>query len=463
MKLLIFLALLKFCFIDGTLVNDGPVFPPPYRPWRTSPPGHLQSLGHQRPPEGPVRPYVDRFLHPVDFWKYHVKDKLPLVYRNAITGSPAIKLWTDDYLLKNYGDLDVLVERKVENRSYSPRRMVLKGFLKQYRKEDIYVVTVLPDAMRPEVQIVPSVLCGTFKTYLQETNLWIGSGGTNSIVHFDADHNIHCLVHGRKDPGSGSGYSNLNVRKVDMKKRPMLKRVPWTYATLRAGDCIYIPGGYIHQVRSYNRTISVTTLFSPTSFFNSSGCDDLDIKHLPPMSEAPIHWTYKEGDRTIDLGYKNLMVVRNNLLDPFRENEKRRITFKEFSKVLYKELSDSWQMEADELFRKFIDPEGKGYYTKEDVLNMPIENLKGVARNMEDPAGPLEPAPKIEWEKILEERLAEEEREKQAHMEEMEGRDGADDDEEEIDDEMEDDNDEPMFEDEGDNTGKEQRHKHEEL
>ena len=27
----------------------------------------------------------------------------------------------------------------------------------------------------------------------------MSSGGTRSVVHFDADHNLHCMVAGRKD------------------------------------------------------------------------------------------------------------------------------------------------------------------------------------------------------------------------------------------------------------------------
>ena len=42
-------------------------------------------------------------------------------------------------------------------------------------------------------------MCGTFKDFLHELNLWMSSGGTRSVIHFDADHNIHCLVAGRKD------------------------------------------------------------------------------------------------------------------------------------------------------------------------------------------------------------------------------------------------------------------------
>ena len=42
-------------------------------------------------------------------------------------------------------------------------------------------------------------MCGTFKDFLHELNFWMSSGGTRSVIHFDADHNIHCLVAGRKD------------------------------------------------------------------------------------------------------------------------------------------------------------------------------------------------------------------------------------------------------------------------
>ena len=27
----------------------------------------------------------------------------------------------------------------------------------------------------------------------------MSSGGTRSVIHYDADHNLHCLVSGRKD------------------------------------------------------------------------------------------------------------------------------------------------------------------------------------------------------------------------------------------------------------------------
>ena len=222
--------------------------------------------------------------------------------------------------------------------------------------------------------------------------------------------------------------------------------------------------GYIHQVRSYNRTISVTTLFSPTSFFNSSGCEDLDMGYLP-MSEAPIHWTYKEGDRTIDLGYKNLQVIRNNLLEPFNDSPNRRVHLKNFIRFSTG-LSDSWQIDEREVFQKYLDINGKGYYTKEDIMNLPIENLKAIARAMEDPAGPLEAAPKIEWEKLLKESLARDEEERRQMMMDSNENERENEDDDELFNDDNDDNDEELFEDDDDEDNAKQekkKHSHEEL
>ena len=118
----------------------------------TFPMGHLKPLGHQRPADGPVKEYVD-VLRPESFWEEHVSKGIPLVFRQGIGHSPALSLWTDDYLRENYGDLDVLIELKEENRTHSARRMSIKKFLSSYKQEDVYIVSVLPDPMRREVQV----------------------------------------------------------------------------------------------------------------------------------------------------------------------------------------------------------------------------------------------------------------------------------------------------------------------
>ena len=46
-----------------------------------------------------------------------------------------------------------------------------------------------------------------------------------------------------QDPSVGSGFSFLDPDSIDMKKFPRIAKVPWTYASLYPGDCIFIPSG----------------------------------------------------------------------------------------------------------------------------------------------------------------------------------------------------------------------------
>lgn len=117
------------------------------------PAGHLKPFGYQRPPNGPVIEY-DKPLRPEKFWEQHVSKNLPLVFRGGISESPAISKWTDEYIKEKYGDLDVLIEKKIENRTHGmTSRMLLGDFIDTYKEDDIYVVTVMPDPMREQVQV----------------------------------------------------------------------------------------------------------------------------------------------------------------------------------------------------------------------------------------------------------------------------------------------------------------------
>lgn len=123
----------------------------------TIPFGHLKPFGYQRAPEGPVTEY-EKVLYPEEFWTKHVMNNEPLVFRQAVKDSPAISKWTDNYLREKYGDLDVLIELKRENRTHTAKRMNISTFLDRYKNEDLYVVTVLPNPMREEVQVNSNIL-----------------------------------------------------------------------------------------------------------------------------------------------------------------------------------------------------------------------------------------------------------------------------------------------------------------
>ena len=155
-----FLVLFSIWFFDITTSSspNDVVFPQPVIEVPGELLGHLKPYGLQRPPEGPVVEFQQP-LTAEEFWKDFVKPHKPLVYRQAISKSPALKLWTDEYLTENYGDLDVLVELKKENRTSSSGRMRLRDFLKIYKHEEVYVVSMLPSEMMKDIQV-----CRTRKT-----------------------------------------------------------------------------------------------------------------------------------------------------------------------------------------------------------------------------------------------------------------------------------------------------------
>ncbi|CAH1264201.1 TYW5 [Branchiostoma lanceolatum] len=226
-------------------------------------------------------------------------------YRQAIAKAPAVTNWQrDEYIREKYGDLDVLIEKKIEDRMNPVRlRMPLSEFLDNYHDKQWYVVSLLPDPMRAEMQVPRSLLCGNFKDSILESNLWLSSGGTRSVLHYDADHNLHCLISGRKDfimipnkytdkldladnKKAGSGFTHMNVDKVDLVKNPEVSEVPWTWATLQPGDCIFIPSRYFHQVRSYGRSVAATIMWDPFPEFNYSDCATIDIDKYTALSDV---------------------------------------------------------------------------------------------------------------------------------------------------------------------------------
>lgn len=374
-------------------------------------------FGLQRPPNGPVVEY-NTVLKPQQFWETHVSQNRPLVFRQALVDSPALKKWTDEYLKEKYGDLDVLTELKTENRTHGmTSRMLLGDFIDVYADKNLYVVTVLPDPMRQDLPVLPCIMCGTFKDFLHELNFWMSSGGTRSVIHFDADHNVHCLIAGRKDfmminqefskylnvtqpPQFGSGFSIANPDAIDLNLFPDISKVEWTYSTLGPGDCIYIPSGYIHQVRSYkgNRTISATMLFTASidNSFDNSSCENETYEYRP-LSEANVHWTYKKGDKTIDMGYQNVETFRQSILASF-ENEKF-LTEERFKEVIEDmfEMDEhdlqAIQRDTNKIYREFLDPSGKGYVTREEIKALSQDTLKEIARRTEPPHGPVAGAP----------------------------------------------------------------------
>ena len=219
---------------------------------------------------------------------------------------------SDEYVLKNYGHMKVRMEAKDEGGSKlndAPVVDTLKNFYTKWI-DGAYTVTQLPGFMNNESSIVPCMACGPIRDQFIEANLWISNGDTNSKIHKDSNNQMNCLYVGQKDwtlfppeqgpnlyllnerPGADqtydtAGFSKVSTRNVNLKQWPKLKTVPFMVAKVQPGDCLYVPGTYIHHVYSSGeRNIQVSMLFSsseiPTSMQRVHKQRQLKFKYKGP-------------------------------------------------------------------------------------------------------------------------------------------------------------------------------------
>ncbi|KAL0054747.1 hypothetical protein WJX82_001838 [Trebouxia sp. C0006] len=108
------------------------------------------------------------------------------------------------------------------------------------------------------------------------TNLWMSIRGSRSSLHYDPYHNLLCMVQGKKTVklmspdatdqlypfsvlGESPNHSHVNFAHPDDQQHPLYKQALQSQQefVLQAGDALFIPEGWWHQVDSQDTTIAV--------------------------------------------------------------------------------------------------------------------------------------------------------------------------------------------------------------
>jgi len=384
----------KLGFKKDINLEKAPDFPPKITSQGSVPAGHLRPIGYQRRPEGPVRE-LRSVPTPQEFYEVFIKEDKPVTFRKMVSNVPAMTTWQNDaHLKKNYGDLKIHVVVKKELFTHGPQAMTFKKFLKEYQYEDWYLSNTVPEEMMKELTLPPCLKCGLSKT-LMESEVWMSSGGTSSLLHAHADHDLHCVLAGRKDfivihaehkskvkwveseAHPGAGYSSLDMEMINAYKDKGLISANWHWSTLHAGDCIYIPAGYMHQVRSFGRSFSSTMTWAPTQEVTFEDCQGQNLEQPLPLHQAPFMWTYTHGDRelaNIKLNSNSLLYHLNILMrteDTFRYE-----LFEDFYLEIFSEIDE--HKEAEEVWAKLA-PEGERSISRTQLAGISQETLGDVA------------------------------------------------------------------------------------
>jgi lysine-specific demethylase 8 len=243
------------------------------------PNGHLEPLGGHMPPEGSVEA-IDGFPTPLDFFDKYVKASKPVLMRGAAKLLKAYSLWTDEYMSEKFGKAWVEVEEgKKENRDLGMWTETFGDFLRKYQGKDaadkhkgnFYSVSAMPLEQRKEYEMPRMVNCPAFYNNrvggMRQINHWFSSGGTASVLHKDGFENLNCLMDGSKDMvfidksyteedlhwdnADNHGHSFADCTKVDLVKYPKIQKVKWWKAHMDRGDCLFIPHGWYHHVKSH--------------------------------------------------------------------------------------------------------------------------------------------------------------------------------------------------------------------
>lgn len=340
MLLLIFL-LIQSKIIETFSANDGANFPKDMNLYITFPPilqyhesmalGHLRPLGWQRRSESPV--LEDSLsIEPARFYYLFVQGNRSVVIRGIV---PALDvLWTDSYLSKQYGHLNITALKRKQRLVDTYVFMPFQTFLERYRHDDLYMNTILPDEMKHETPLPSLINCGTFRHHLLEPILWISAGETASLLLAHSKNTLHCVLDGRKDfiifdvsdqyphdldlvrQPNGDIYSRIDVDLVNAYKHKRLHDLPWYWATLREGDCLFIPAYTFHQMRAHGRTIALSIDMAPPDTredFVGNDCEKNPPIYVP-LNKGLFQWRYEHGIRHLSKRTVTPEDARNYLL-----------------------------------------------------------------------------------------------------------------------------------------------------
>ncbi|MEV4895609.1 cupin-like domain-containing protein [Nonomuraea sp. NPDC055795] len=218
-----------------------------------------------------------------------IKARQPIKVNGLIDGWTAAG-WTFDSLRALGGDTPVTVLDELPKsggllpggqESYE-REMPFADFLDHAERPDLKAACYLgycrPDQLIPgygsAFDFTPLTPPSTHAT---DTRLWVGSGGTCSGLHSDANDNVFTQIRGHKRVVLVSVRqthlvhpfvdnivnSPVDPEHYDPRQFPRLARARVYTTTVGPGDLLYIPRGWWHYLRSESPSISINHWFGP--------------------------------------------------------------------------------------------------------------------------------------------------------------------------------------------------------
>ena len=221
-----------------------------------------------------------------------------LVIRGLASSWSAVKKWRNmDALAREFGHRLVPIEvgsmRTGMEEAVVPFRRFVAKYLSASASKDCWSLDdatadtnhhIAYLAQHPLLNQIPALCndidmnpCGVSPT---NVNIWMGTGGTRTPLHFDTYDNLLVQLVGakyvrlykkessprlyiskNKSYGGQGNMSDLDCEREDVEKHPLAKDCSYTEVVLFPGDCLFIPSREWHYVRSLSTSVSVNFWF----------------------------------------------------------------------------------------------------------------------------------------------------------------------------------------------------------
>jgi ribosomal protein L16 Arg81 hydroxylase len=233
-----------------------------------------------------------------DFTLDRLRQRTPAIVVGALAGWKAVEKWSPEYLASVLSDREVRVAVSKDHRyNYAAAKTAFEPLTRfdkqlmpfaqfvtklQHAKaagEHYYLMQRPIEEEFPE--LVPDIQRPSWVADRQlDMNLWVGSEGNVTQMHFDRDENFLAEVRGRKhlrlfDPSQTEFLypypkdsvmyylSFVDCDNPDFDTYPEFRNArPWE-GELHPGELLYLPARWWHQVRSLDDAISVNFWWRP--------------------------------------------------------------------------------------------------------------------------------------------------------------------------------------------------------
>jgi hypothetical protein len=238
-----------------------------------------------------------------EFLEKYYATNTPVILTDMMSDWQAMQQWCPEFLKAKYGEatVEIQVDRNADrnyeiNTQQHKKTVYFKDYIDRVvgggETNDYYMVANNQTLEREEFKsLLNDITMPDFldcRDTLQKVFFWLGPKGTITPLHHDPMNLIMAHIYGRKrwrliDPRYTNliynhigVFSKIDLEEPDLDRYPLFKDVPVIETVLEAGEIIFVPVGWWHQVKGLD--VSIALSFTNFVFPNQYQFQNPNIK-----------------------------------------------------------------------------------------------------------------------------------------------------------------------------------------